>query len=408
MSLLRAKVLQKAAILTILSALSLTATSCWNRREIESLGFVSAVGIDRSKEDDQIELTVHIVKPFAMGTVEQGSSLEKPFWVASAKGRTTFDAIRNFLDISPRRLFWAHNNLIVFGEELARKGVLDVIDVFYRDGEPRRRANILVVQGTTAREFLQAEFELERLPAEGIRGILLAARTGLSTIATPTLNDFLQMLEDEGVEPVALRAEIIPKRQTFDITGDLLRTEVKALGRLSGAAVFKDDKLVGWLDKYETRGLNWVKGQVKSGILVINQPGQEDKFIGLEILRAKGGVKPETTDDRIVFTVKVEAEANVGDVQGFINFMDPPEIWSVLEQRMADAIRNEIMAAVAKAKQLGSDVFGFGAELGRKNPKQWAKLKDRWDEEFRRIDVKVEVKAKLRRFGLASRRVKVK
>lgn len=400
----------RAVTLVLLAATTMTVTGCWNRREIETIGFVMAVGVDEAREEGKIQLTVHLAKPFATGGGGEGRgpTEEKPFWVVSSTGYTVFEAVRNFLSQSPRRPFWAHNRFILIGEEFARKGIRDVLDWFDRDGETRRRVWVVVAKGAKASDLLQAEFELERMPSEAGMGIILAARSGLSTVVSRMLNDFLQALEGEGIDPLAVRAEIVPRPQKFDIRGELKREEIGASARVTGAAVFKDDRLVGWFNKPETRGLLWILGEVRSGIIVIKKPGEEDKFIGLEILRAKGGFKPEVKDGKVSVEVKVEAEANLGDVQGFIDPLKSPEVWASMERRMATVIRNEVMAAVAKAQELGSDVFGFGAELNRRNPKKWAELKERWDEEFPRVNVQVQVKAKLRRSGLIMRSPKIK
>ncbi|NPV54333.1 MAG: Ger(x)C family spore germination protein [Firmicutes bacterium] len=406
------QVLRVGAIILLIVIMT-TMTGCWNRREIETLGFVLAVGIDQAREEGKVQLTVQVAKPFAIGVGGQaggggGAMQEKPFWVVSSTGYTVFEAVRNFLSQSPRRLCWGHNRFILIGEELARKGVQDVLDVFVRDGEPRWRAWIVVAKGARASDLLETEFELERMPAEAAMGIIQGSRMGLSTIGESMLIDFLQKLEEEGIDPIATRAEIVPRPQKFDIRGELKREKIGASARITGAAVFKDDKLVGWLNKPETRGFNWVMGKVRSGIIVIKKPGEEDRFIGLEILRAKGGFKPEIKDGRVSVTVRVEAEANVGDIQGFLDPLESPEVWASMERRMAAVIKNEIMAAVAKAQELNSDIFGFGAELNRRNPEKWAELKDRWDEEFPRVDVQVEVKAKLRRSGLVIRSTRIK
>ncbi|HHV62287.1 MAG TPA: Ger(x)C family spore germination protein [Firmicutes bacterium] len=402
------KSMLKIVVLVLL--IGITMTGCWNRREIETLGFVMAVGIDQAREGGKIQLTVHVAKPFAVGGGADGKGTmeEKPFWVVSSTGYTVFEAVRNFLSQSPRRLFWGHNRFILIGEEFARKGVQDVLDTFVRDGEPRQRAWVVVAKGARASDLLQAEFELERMPSQAAMGIIQGSRTGLSTIGKSMLIDFIQKLEGEGIDPIATRAEIVPRPQKFDIRGELKREKIGASARITGAAVFKDDKLVGWLNKPETRGFNWVMGKVRSGIIVIKKPGEEDRFIGLEILRAKGGFKPEIKDGRVSVTVRVEAEANVGDIQGFLDPLKSPGVWASMERRMATVIRNEVMAAVAKAQELDSDIFGFGAELNRRNPKKWAELKDRWDEEFPHVDVQVEVKAKLRRSGLVIRSTRIK
>jgi len=381
----------------------MTTAGCWNRREIESIGFVLAAGIDEAPQQGKIQVTVQIAKPFAIGGGEavRGAADEKPFWTVSSTGYTVFEAVRNLLSQSPRRPFWAHNRFILIGEGLARKGIRDALDLFCRDGESRLRVWMVVVKGAKASDLLQAEFELERMPSEGGMGLLQGARQGLSTIGEGMLNDFLQRLEGEGIDPIATRAEIVPRPQEFDIRGELKRETIGGSARLTGAAVFKDDRLVGWLNKPETRGFNWVMGKVRSGIIVIENPREEGKFIGLEILGARGGFKPEVRNGKVTVAVKIEADANVGYVQGFIDLLRMPEAWSSMERRMATVIENEVLAAVAKAQELGSDIFGFGAELNRRYPKKWAdEFRDRWDEEFRKIDVKVEVKAKLRRTGL--------
>lgn len=395
--------LRRAAAGLLLTMALMTTAGCWNRREIESIGFVLAAGIDEAPQQGKIQVTVQIAKPFAIGGGEavRGAADEKPFWTVSSTGYTVFEAVRNLLSQSPRRPFWAHNRFILIGEGLARKGIRDALDLFCRDGESRLRVWMVVVKGAKASDLLQAEFELERMPSEGGMGLLQGARQGLSTIGEGMLNDFLQRLEGEGIDPIATRAEIVPRPQEFDIRGELKRETIGGSARLTGAAVFKDDRLVGWLNKPETRGFNWVMGKVRSGIIVIENPREEGKFIGLEILGARGGFKPEVRNGKVTVAVKIEADANVGYVQGFIDLLRMPEAWSSMERRMATVIENEVLAAVAKAQELGSDIFGFGAELNRRYPKKWAdEFRDRWDEEFRKIDVKVEVKAKLRRTGL--------
>ena len=41
-------------------------TGCWSRRELETLGFITAVGLDHAREEGKIQLTVQMAKPFAI------------------------------------------------------------------------------------------------------------------------------------------------------------------------------------------------------------------------------------------------------------------------------------------------------------------------------------------------------
>lgn len=169
--------------------------------------------------------------------------------------------------------------------------------------------------------------------------------------------------------------------------------------KVSGTAVFRHYKLTGWLDEKETRGLLWATGKIKSGIIVVPAPESGDKLVALEILRAKGEVKPEITDGNLTITVEVKEEGNLGEEQPDSVDITKPGVLEELEERKKAAIEDEIMAAVFKAQELNADVFGFGEAVRRKYPKQWKQLEDKWDEIFPTLEVNMLVDAKIRRTG---------
>lgn len=146
----------------LLLSLAWSVSGCWNSREIETLGFVMAVGIDKAQEEGKVQLTLLVAKPFALGGGEKGTPQESPVWIFSSTGDTVFDAIRNGNSQSPRRLFFAHNRWIVFGEDFAIEGILPALDLWSRDGETRRTTQVAVAKGAKASDMLQTRFELER------------------------------------------------------------------------------------------------------------------------------------------------------------------------------------------------------------------------------------------------------
>ena len=386
----------------------LSATGCWSRREIEDIGFALSIGVDHAAEEGEIMITVHIAKPFAISTGVTGAVDEKPFWQVSSTGHTVFEAWRNLRQQCPRRPLLHHSRFIVFGEEFARGGIREAIDFFSREGEVRETNTVVVAKGVKASEVVWNEFELERMPAEGALGIMKIAVQELSTTVMVTLNDFLQMLETEGHEATTSRAELVRRPPSEDPRGELKRETISVSGRETGAAAFKGDKLVGWLDYTQTRGLQWVKGKVRSGIIVIEQPEEENKLASIEILRADSTVTPKISNGHPSILIRVGALGNLGEVQEYFDPMESQETWTSMERRMAEVIRHEIEAALDIAKlEFDSDIFGFGAEICRKYPKEWTDLKDKWDEEFPKLDVEIEVEASLRRSGLTRRSMRV-
>lgn len=393
------------ALLAIIPVV-LSMAGCWSRKEIEDIGFVLSIGVDHGAKEDEIMITAHIAKPFAISAGLSGAVDEKPFWQVSSTGRTVFEAWRNLRQQSPRRPLLHHSRFIVFGEEFARDGIHEAMDFFFKESEVRETNVVVVAKGVKASEILWNEFELERMPAEGALGIMKVAAQELSTTVVITLNEFLQMLEAEGHEAVASRAELVRRPPSEDPRGQLKRETISISGRETGAAAFKGDKLVGWLDKTQTRGLQWVKGKVRSGIIVIEQPEEENKLASIELVRADSTVTPGISDGRPSVLIKVRAIGNLGEVQEDFDPMKSQEAWLSMERRMAEVIRHEIEAALNIAKyEFNSDIFGFGAEIQRKYPKEWTKLKDKWDEEFPKLDVEIEVETSLRRSGLTRRSV---
>jgi spore germination protein KC len=403
-------------------------SGCWNRREIGTLGFVVAAGVDTSlgathwdspgvagELERRMQFTAQIMKPSAIVAGERSQTLERPFWVASATGRTFLECIRSLAEASPRILYWPHNRWLLLGEEYAKGGVARVLDFWERDQETRRRAVVGVVKDGRAWDLLQTEFELERTPSEAGRGVMLNASHRLSTIASATINDFVVALASEGIDPIALGVEIIPYTLPYEITGDVAREEVKATARLSGAAVFRSDKLVGWLDGREARGYNWVVGKVKSAIIVVDAPERSIEldplasFIGLEVIRSKGAFKPRITDDgsNIGIVVKISAEASIADVQPYVDSYNDSDLWVFLERQLEEAIKGEAMAAIRKAQELRADIFGFGREVYRTNPRVWKQVKDQWYEIFAGMEPEIEVSAKIVRSGLKVRSVRL-
>lgn len=385
------------------------ATGCWNRREVETLGFVTMVGLDLA-DTGGYELTVHIIKPLAFPSGGDSSgSPEKPYWTLSISDDTIFGAFRKALDRSPRKLYFAHNRIILIGEELARAGIEEVIDVFDRNPEPRRTAIVLVAKGLTARELMESEFALERTPSEGILFLLTANRTGSSTVANVNLHELLIALEEEGVEPTVGALGVVSEGAEEQEAGKLLREAIGKSPIVEGGAVFKKDRLVGYLTPLETRGFLWIMGKVRSGAINITLPGDEDFFIALEILRSSSKVKVDIKNDTPAVTIDVTVQANLGEVHKYVSILNDYKTLEIIEHKMEEAIKDEIEAALKKAqKEYNSDIFGFGTHIWRRYPKEWKnRYKELWDNEFPNLNVSVNVQATLLRGGLTTRSTRI-
>lgn len=383
----------------LLFVLALTGSGCWNRREVETLAFVLASGVDKT-EDGQVRLTVQLAKPSIIRPREGGGGGEPAVWVVSTTGKTTFDAVRNFHEVSPRRLIWSHSEVVVIGEEMARKGMAEFFDFYTRDHDLRWESWILVAQGK-AEEVLKAGEDLEKIPAKTVTG-LIKYKGAHSKAYAGTVKDFVERLVGKGIETVAGRIEVI--QTEGEKGGEGGDKKKKKMLRLASTAVFKKGKMVGWLNDVESRGFLWMKGEVPSGIITVKSPKDGKSEVGFEILRTKAKTIVRVKDAKPSVTVKIVMEANLADQMTPDDLTDVKTI-KVLEKRLSTAIRDEALAALKKAREYKADIFGFGLALYREDPSTWKLLEKDWEEEFSGLEVDLEVEAYIRRTGVVTKPV---
>jgi spore germination protein KC len=394
--------------LTALLVLAVFAGGCWDLKEVEDLAFVLAIAVDTTPAG-QVKLLVQVINPRALvaglrGGVTPGASIPaKPYRNYEAVGQTIFYAFRELSLGVPKRLFFAQNREIFFTEKMARKGLGGIIDLFDRGVEIRKLAHVLLIKGKME-EVLELPGALTPAPALRIEGIMHQQRLA-NHYPLVNLGEFLTLMETEGQEaycPV-IRLEKNPTQALRPHEPSPLAPEPALQMVIGGTALFRKDKLRGFFNERESRGLLWAKGEVQGGALVVPSPSGKGK-VSLEILRSEAKIKPEITNDgRLKVTVKIREEGNLVETTYPID-TSKAEVIKQLEGIQAKAIEHEVVSAVQRAQEYGSDVFGFGAEFHRRYPREWQAMRNAWAEEFfPSVEVRVVTEAKIRRTQMRTR-----
>jgi len=372
---------------------------CWSRKEIAEVAVVLGTGVDWTA-DGRIRLTVQIARPtaFVGGGEAMGAGGEAPAsWVVSAEGRTIEEAERYLAMKVPRDIYWGHSVILVFGEEMARKGTGIARNFFQRDRQVRETMWMMVAKGE-AKDFLETYSALAKTSAQAA-GFL----TRMKTTYAVQVRQYAEMLASKGIEPTVTAVQVKEAGVTPGLNQETKSPPYKQV-QLDGAAVFKEDKLIGWLDVYETRGLLWLKGEITKGVVTVPSPGERDKQVSIVIRRGKTQVVPVYDGGHLRFDVKVKVEGEMVEQQSREN-LAKPEKTRALESEMAADVKRRAAVALEKAQwEYGVDIFGFGDAFHRRYKKEWRKLKDRWDREFARAEVAIAVEAHIRETGLQTRR----
>lgn len=356
---------------------------CFDRRELDTMGIVMGVAIDKAEAEGETELTVQMANPSEKSGSKEKKSMEEggedtsqAFINVSNTGHNINYIVREMQHKMSRRIYVAHSQVIVFGEELAKNGVRDALDFFARAPEARMTLYVFVAKGK-AKDVLEITPEFEKMTStELVKTLKDQKITSHAPIVTEF--EFINMMISKTTAAVAPLVKITEE-------------DGRELMTIAGTAVFKGTRMVGELGEPETRGFLYIKNKVKTGVLqldVLDTPAT------IEIRHAKSKVTPILyTDGSVVFNVDVNMAFGLGDQSGTLNLAAPDNTAAMISAAAA-AVKDEIQSAVNKSKEMNADIFGFGEYLNRKYPDQWKSMETKWDEVYKSIAVNINIKAK--------------
>jgi spore germination protein KC len=375
--------------------LLLPLTGCWDRREINELAISVAIGID--KVDSQYQVTVQVVKPGEFAAKKGGNSGSTPVTMYQAKGATIFEAIRKMTTVSPRKIYAAHLRVAVIGEELAREGIGNALDLLSRNYEFRMDFYLLVAKGTTAAHVLDILTPLEKIPANKLFGSIETSEKVWAPVTGVTLDKFIMDYESKGKSPVLSGIRVSGDDEIGGTVENLETIRPAAQLRNTGLAVFRKDQLIGWLNEKENKGYNYIINNVSSTVGHVACPHGGN--VAMEVIRSKAKMKGSVKNGRPRLAVELRVEQNVGEVQCRIDLTRVKAVQDLeksAEQALKEILDRSIKAAQSKYK---TDFFGFGNAIHRSDPGAWKSLKKEWDKLFEDAVVDVTVKVKIKRTG---------
>ncbi|MBT2733684.1 Ger(x)C family spore germination protein [Bacillus sp. ISL-7] len=381
-------------------------SGCWDRQELQDLDIVSAIGIDNggNNSENRYLVTVQVLNEGQIASTagQGGKSQVAPVTTYSTTGSTVAEALRKIMPKSPQELFFPHVQLMVIGEELARKkGIQDLFDLIERDAQFRTLFPILVVRNNTAKNLLQITTPLEDVPSAKIVGGLESTTKIWGEYASTRADQVIQQLGgSEGANLTGVQITGDPEK------GNKL-TNVQQISpntviEIRGLAIFKKGKLKKWLDEDAARGAIWINNELKRTVVDLNCE-KKKKGIAVEIMRAKTKIKVEIKNKKPVIQITARTEGHISEVHCPIDLGKHTSI-EKLENQMEKEIKDEMMMALKDAKKQKTDIFRFGEYINRENPKLWKKIKKKWNDEiFPETEINVNVQAFIRRSGLRTK-----
>ncbi|MDP1420714.1 Ger(x)C family spore germination protein [Peribacillus simplex] len=395
---------RKRLIPLLMMLIATTFTSgCWDKTELNEMAIVSAVGLDRNKEGKLVG-TFQIINPSNVaGALQGGGGTNPPISIYRATGNNVLELDSIASTKISRDMYFAHANLIVIGEELAKEeGLNDIFDAFERSPEFRATTRIVIARGVKARDIVEALTAIDKVSAEKvIRTIETTEKTQGKSISI-NLQEVIKNLLSTGKEPIISGFTVKGKTGKEDKMENTQSSDIEAIPSAAGIGVFKDGKLIDWLDGDKVIGSMWVLDRIENTHLNLDWEGKKDA-ITYSVIRQKTNVGAKLVNGKPKISIKVRAEGDIREVNVPLNLTDM-HVLIEIEKKLAKDLKKEMEDAIVRAQKNKSDIFGFGEIIHESHPKEWKKLEENWDDDsFPKLEVDVQVETFIRRTGLRNK-----
>jgi germination protein, Ger(x)C family len=367
--------------------------SCWDKKELDHLLIISAIALDSNK-NGTITLTLLSSIPRQSTSKSETPGGQSNTILVSAEGEDIIDAYRKIEQKLSREIFLSQTECLIIGESTAISGLSDILDFFSRDQQVPLKTYILFSKGK-ASDILEIKSPVENNPFEEISKL-----EDLNLSLKLRYKDILYSIPEEGVEAIA---PVIQRISSVDYSSP----NNKTLLSVPGSAIFKDDKLAGFLTDKDTRGILWLRNEIKNGMITAKIPNEKGGgLISGRIERAKTKIEPVLKGDNVEFIVNISTEATIYESSSKLDLSSHSAI-EYAQKMYAKEINEIIHESLEKVqKQYKLDVIGFGAMVHGKYPKQWNSIfKEHWNDDFSKSKININCKVKIFSTGFDSKSI---
>ena len=375
-------VIKKVIIGLMFPAMAVSLAGCWNYREIETLAAVYSFGVDKGPKGKGYSITVEVSSLEASG---KDSKLQPQ--LLSAEGDTIMEAIANLAKTSDKQIYWSQAKVGIISSDVAKEGVRELVDMLLRDSETRIDMYMVVSKEKTAKQVMRLSTEN---PSEML-GVRLAQ-----------LIENQKNLSKSPMVHVYQLADMLANTNQSGVLGAVCinSSDGQKKPEISGAAIFEDDKLKGFLDGDNTQYLLFATNDLKgSNIPVDGVDDDKDIKASIQIEKSKTSITPVYKDGEASMDIYIKTEGGIVELYN-PNQMDDKKAEEELKNRCEKIISERTLEVIQRVQEdYGVDVFGFSNTFIRKKPSVWKNIGDNWNSEFSNMEFRIHTKLHITNTG---------
>lgn len=344
---------------------------CSNIEQLDDKMIIHGVGIDRV--ENTFELTIQ------QFSVTGSNEKEEDAQVVKTKGNSLMDAFSDLSLQTGKTPMFSQNLVLAIGEETAYNGISDILDFFVRYYESRPTVKIIIVKGK-AESVLSFKKDDKLIMAKDIMAITESERIN-SKVMSSNIFQFVGALKNSTLNPIASIVSV--ERQNDE--------EILAA---NGTAVFKNDKLAGFIDTNSTRGALIINNRLNGGTEVIDVESVGKVSYSLE--KSKSKVKFKLENGKPIYNIIIKINTNIYEIERDIKTQLPDNAFNLMEEALISRIKTITNQAIYKSIfEYNSDIFGFG-QIALKSDKEYFRtVENNWDQAMKEAKYNINVSVKI-------------
>lgn len=346
-----------------------------DKRVLEELGMITAIGIDLEEERgeqggnlNRITVLFPVINPQA--------SVEEE--VLSVVTRSS-DARQHLFRMTDRKLVFGQLRTSVYNVDIAERGLMDDLDTLLRDPTVSSRTKLALAEGS-ARDMLS--LKNPAIPRVGQYIDLLLEKESISHfIPRVNVHSFYRDLKDDGIDPVM----------------PILKSSANTI-MVEGIGLFRDDRLEGRVKPKDMAYFMMLHEDFHQGVMTVEL--DEDETVTLSALHSHRDIEVwrRKKDGKLAAEIRLELNGTLVEYTGSTDFKSK-SARQKLVRRISRKVEEQCERQVRMLQKLGADCIGIGQEARSLFRYSDWKAQD-WHDAFPDVDVRVHVDLRIKEYGM--------
>lgn len=371
----------------LLIFLTFVCTGCYNYKELNELGIVSAMGI--SKDGDLYNLDIQLLNVLDS---EKSGLNKSPITVISGQGETIFEAARSMNKKTSKVFFLADVDYVFLDQSVLNDGLDEIMDFLVRD--TRLSLNFLVVTSTENKslDILSSISHFDTNSANNLYDAIMNSETRYGGINSLHVRELINNYYAKGKYTIFPNVYIKDTRKSSE-NDSLEDSKSESYVEVKNMVFFKDKEAIELTDE-ETKGVNFLRNKIKNATLTIECDGG---YFTIETLESKMKLKSKLNIDQLNVNGNVGAEIVY---YGCKDNLDNAGVLKSISKKAEKEIESYITKAFNKSKKYNYDFLGLGNYIYKNNYKYFDFENKDWNKDgLNKLNLKYNIDVSLYKQG---------